>query len=204
MNEEHDFLVSALDELSERIDHLKELKKSSRHQEAFILCLVYIDQLASECYGNGEERNKQNFCQALRELGNDPLFSKIHSRELMEQAQQFKPEVVPALKDLVEDSPSHLICEKEVRNRIAASKLPLEIEKCLSDNLWRASVAAVVYKRLRCSAVHELGWNLSIVFDASESASHPETRIDFDRLHKALRSVFEAVRAKSMAALAMP
>jgi len=56
-----------------RFDSLAQLNAGllnghSFRDEAIILCLVYIDGLASSYYGRGKGNGGKNFCKALRKL----------------------------------------------------------------------------------------------------------------------------------------
>ena len=58
------FIKAYFDNLRQRIDNLTKLHASaSFRDEALILCLVYIDGLASNYYGGSTV--KENFCKAF-------------------------------------------------------------------------------------------------------------------------------------------
>src|SRR5271166_179735 len=79
------FIKAVFDKLRVRIENLPELNASpSFRTEALMLCLVYIDGLASNYYAGGDGRNKENFCRALREFSGDATFGKLHVKMLLD------------------------------------------------------------------------------------------------------------------------
>lgn len=93
-----DFICAFFDRFERKISRLTQLFNSSFTEEAFTLCVVYIDRLASGHFGGGPGKNHENFCRALRELSGDPVFSMVHPGELLEQAQNKFPCAVRLLR----------------------------------------------------------------------------------------------------------
>jgi hypothetical protein len=189
------FINAYFEELEVKIDRLRTLGIQSMRDEATILCLVYIDHLASGRYFDGTEKNKENFCRALRELSGDPLFSKIHPRFLVELASGLKAArpIVPLIESHISRNPDRFFEEAEIRQLILSSPLTPETKNAVISGLWKASTAALCYQRLRCPAIHGPG-AMDLSFSQTAHEGRPDTRIDFDRLHRALHSTFEAVR----------
>jgi len=81
------FIKAYFDALSALIENLKKLNSvqidgQSFRDEALILCLVYIDGLASSYYGG--DSTKEHFCKALRELSGNSVFGKLHVKNLLD------------------------------------------------------------------------------------------------------------------------
>ncbi len=60
-----------------RVKRLEDLRSRSFEDEAFALCVVYIDRLASGYYGGEAGKNRRSFCRALSELSGNPLFGLV-------------------------------------------------------------------------------------------------------------------------------
>ena len=89
-----------------RVERLPELFEQSFCDEAFTLCVVYIDRLASGHYG-GDRKNHENFSRASIELASNPLFGMLHPRELLEKAKTTFPAALPFLRAVVEKIQPH-------------------------------------------------------------------------------------------------
>lgn len=76
------FIQEYFSEFRKKIERLDELFKWTFGEEVWTLCVVYIDQLASGKYYDGQEKNHENFCRALSELSGDRFFGMIHPQRL--------------------------------------------------------------------------------------------------------------------------
>ena len=133
-----------------KVERLPELFEQSFCDEAFTLCVVYIDRLASGRYG-GDRRNHENFSRALRELAGNPLFAMLHPRELLEKAKTTFPAALPFLRAVVEKHPGALLEEPALAQAIANSTLDEFTKQNLTANLWRASIASICYSGYPCA-----------------------------------------------------
>jgi hypothetical protein len=193
------FISAYFDELEVKINRLQTLEMQSMRDEATILCLVYIDHLASGNYFDGTEKNKEHFCRVLRELSGDPLFSTIHPRFLVELASEVKSAqpIVPLIESYVSQNPDRFFDEDEIRQLVLNSPLPTEIKNPVINGLWKASTAALCYQRLRCPAIHGPG-TMDLSFSKTAYEGDLGTTLDFERLYGALQSIFRAVRANAL------
>jgi hypothetical protein len=76
------FIEAFFDEFERKADRLQKLWSQSFTDEAFTLCLVYIDRLASGHYGGKYGRNRHNFWRALLEEGK--LAEDVRASSLMD------------------------------------------------------------------------------------------------------------------------
>jgi hypothetical protein len=195
------FIQAYFDDLSTRIENLKKLSSGqiegqSFRDEALILCLVYIDGLASNYYG--EDGIKESFCKALRELSGNPLFGKLHVRRLLD------PENDPhwegakdGVEKLASENPGELLDETDVANSIRKSGVLEHVQEKLIKNLWRYSIAAICYEMMRNAAVHGLGAS-TLSFDETIYEGTRGVRLTFTVLHQALVQIAQHISQESI------
>jgi hypothetical protein len=193
------FIKAFFDEIGERIENLAKLNASTSFRtEALMLSLVYIDGLASNYYAGGDGKNKEDFCRALRELSEDPLFGKLHAKMLLDpdndkywaatRTDKNASVARIAVEELAKGKPGELLDESEVAERIRSSAIDKETKDSLIHNLWRSSVGAICYDMMRTSAVHSLGTS-ALSFDQSLYEGKLGFTLDFERLLGALRHI---------------
>lgn len=193
------FIKAFFDELRERIENLKTLNASTSFRtEALMLCLVYIDGLASNYYAGGDGKNKEDFCRALRELSDDALFGKLHAKMLLDRdndkywaaTKTDKNASVAriAVQELAKGKPGELLDESEVVERIRSSATDKKTKDRLIHNLWRSSVGAICYDMMRNGAVHSLGTG-ALSFDQTLYEGKLGLTLNFERLLGALRRI---------------
>lgn len=203
------FIKAFFDKLRERIENLTQLNASSSFRtEALMLCLVYIDGLASNYYAGGDGKNKEDFCRALRELSGDALFGKLHVKVLLDpdndkywaggKTDKDQSAAKIAVEELAKGKPGELLDESEVAERIRSSGVDKETQDRLIANLWRSSIGAICYDVMRSSAVHGLGTS-TLSFDETLHEGKRGFTLNFERLLGALRHICEHIATESVA-----
>ncbi len=197
LSEKQQFIRAFFDAFEVKVLRLKDLRSLSFEDEAFALCLVYIDRLASGHYGGQQGQNRKNFWQALTSLGGNPLFAMIHPRELLEQTKAKCPYAASLIESIVKRQPAALLKEDELAGEIKDSSLsaPQKIE--VISNLWRASMANICYDYIRNAEVHGAGSG-GLSFDESIYEGKKGVKLDFDVLYAALNAILKAVVQDSM------
>jgi hypothetical protein len=191
------FISSYFDNLRRRFENLPKLHaQPSFRDEAMILCLVYIDGLASKYYGSSS--TKGNFCKALRELSGNPLFGKLHPKVLLDpDKDKYWAGAKPAVEELTTSKPGELLDEAEVAATIRASGVDKQTEEKLLKNLWRCSVGAICYDVMRTSAVHRLGAG-TLTFDETLYQGELGFALTFDLLYAALGRISDHIAKESV------
>ena len=180
-----------------KVDRLSILRDSFP-EEAFTLCLVYIDRLASGRYGGKDPRNRENFWRALTELTSISVFGLLHPDCLIEEAERHTPSAVPTLRALVANDPTALLTEQQVSDAIRGSDVEMEDRKKVLENLWRASVANITYDCIRNPAIHGPGAG-GLSFSETTHNGKKGLVLDFDIFYDGLRQVSSGVKALSVA-----
>ena len=167
--------------IGEKIGRLPKMYSDAFPEEAFTLCVVYIDRLASGYYGGEAGKNRENFCRALRELSCNSLFAMLHPRMLLQQAQEYFPSAVPLLSSIAASQPHHLLSESRIATEVKSSAMRPSEKQILTENLWRASMASICYADVRgrdavskseettTSLINYCAVSLIIVFDNEET-----------------------------------
>ena len=181
-----------------KIERLDELFKGTFEEEVWTLCVVYIDQLASGRYCDGQEKNHENFCRALSELSGDRFFGMIHPRQLSDVAQTRNQAIRDVVSQFVKNHPDQFIEQETFKQFVQQSSLTESVKSCLIANLWRASVASICYERIRCQAVHGPGWSSTLTFDKTAYDGALGARVDYGRLRDALYGVLREVESLSL------
>lgn len=187
-----------LDDFKQKIDRLQELVDKSFCDEALILCVVYIDYLASGRYFDGNENSREKFCRALRELSGNPFFSALHPKALLEEAEKCGGEIQSLMQSIAQQHPKQFLTPDQVVQEIEASSLPDSAKSSLVANLWRASVAAICYDRIRCLAIHGPGRSTKLTFPETAYNGLVTMAIDFDLQYKALQAIFREIEMASL------
>jgi hypothetical protein len=192
-----DLIRAFFDDFGRKVDRLEDLNEEGFKDEAFTLCIVYIDRLASGNYGPEPGHSAEAFCRALRELGGNPLFEMIHPRELLERTQEWLPAAVALVGSLVKRQPGALLSEVELAQHINSSSLAGSDKQSLISNLWRASMANICYEYIRNPQVHGPG-SIGFTFDKTTFAGKGGVRLDFHVLHDALHNIWVHTREISI------
>lgn len=193
------FVKEYFAEFREKVHRLDGLSRRSFREEALILCVVYIDYLASGTYYDGTDRNKENFCRALCELSHNDFFSAIHPKQLLKEAEKLgRDDVQSEIQQMLNEHPGRFLTQDEISQGIKSSPLPSTVKDALTKNLWRASVSAICYTIIRCQSIHGPGHGIDLTFGETAFRGQPSVAIDFDLMYQALQAIFSKVESDSL------
>jgi len=191
------FIEAFFRDFGEKVKRLEDLRSQSLQDEAFTLCLVYIDRLACGHYGGKYGRNRENFWRALKELSGNPLFGMIHPLRLVEQTKAKCPSATALIDSITIKKPHALLAEDKLAEDIRASSLT-DCEKVnLISNLWRSSIANISYDYIRNAEVHGPGSG-GQQFDESIYQGKVGVTLDFQVFYDALRAILLRVKEVSV------
>jgi hypothetical protein len=196
LSPKHKHIEAFFSKFEKRVKRLEDLRSHSFEDEAFTLCVVYIDRLASGYYGGEAGKNRESFCRALRELSSNPLFAMLHPRELSEQVQQHFPNALPVIASIIDAEPHALLDEAAVAAAIRSSTMQSGERQKLIQSLWRASIASICYEQVRCPEIHGVGSG-GLDFDETVYQGEAGLQIDSDLVYQALSRIAEYVRNAS-------
>jgi len=192
-----EFIEAFFKEFERKAERLQELWSQSYVDEAFTLCLVYIDRLASGYYGGKYGRNRENYWRALKELSGNPPFGMIHPLRLVEETKAKCPSATALIESIVAKKPHELLEEVLLAGEVRASSLT-DCEKVkLVSNLWRSSMANISYDYIRNAEVHGPGSG-GLSFDESIYQSKAGVTLDFQVFYDALQTILQRVKEASI------
>lgn len=195
-----EFITAFFDDAENRAAYLLDLHAKGRDPEATTLCLVYIDSFSQWLFWP-RSRTGQNFVQALVDHGGDPEFALIHPLAAIRAFETMKNQWKNFATKLRSHfpGPEYSLFEKHNFLTELAADFTDREAKLLGVELWRGTIANVVYTRLRNPSVHSFRRAAEISFDSTTHHGQPARPINFRRLHKALLKIIAEARARSMA-----
>jgi hypothetical protein len=191
------FIEAFFKEFERKLGRLEDLRSRTFEDEAFTLCLVYIDRLASGHYGGKYGQNRKNFWRALTELSHNPLFGMIYPQRLLEETKAQWPSAVSLIESIVSREPRALLDENKLAENIRSSSLTDREKVKLISNLWRASIANISYDYIRNTEVHGPGSG-GLSFDESAYEGQVGVTLDFKIFFDALCSILSRVTEMSI------
>jgi hypothetical protein len=152
------FIRAFLDEANTRVGFLEELANTGHKPEAMTLCLVYIDRFAQYlCWP--QTLAGRNFVDALVQFGGDPLMGLAHPLQAVRafEAMNEPWKTLAGRIKVAFPGPSHeLLPTSTFEEALKEYLTPLQLMQ-LKPELWRATIANVVYQHLRNPAIHGFG-----------------------------------------------
>jgi len=190
-------IQSYFDDLGERIAFLDKLYTSSHTDEALMLCCCYIEALGSRQYHNSDRKAK-NYYRILEKYSRNKFFSLIHPKQLRNVflSKKLFKENINQIEQIIDGFGKKLLLQKDV----ASSLLPVMTEKqanWLEDNLFKGTIAAISYERVRSDLVHDISTS-NLTFDETTFNDKPVPDLNFKLLYPALMNIFERLKENSL------
>jgi hypothetical protein len=177
------------------VEFLDSLFRNGHQKEAVLLCCCYIDGLAGLRWPR--ERSRRRFQRALEEYGEDETLSCIYPRHLRKALQRRRPKKVKVigrkLDHLLANAGNKLYTRAQML-ALAARELEPEERQIFEDNLWRSTLGAIAYERMRCPLVHELSGTTAIWLDQATFRGFPVPDVEFTALYKAVRALLPVAK----------
>lgn len=192
LSDKQEIIKAFFSEFGKKIDRLQELRAKGFDDEAFTLCLVYIDRLASGHFGGTAGQNRKNFYRALAELSGNPLFGMVHPRQLRALVQDHCPSASTLVDAIVNRQPDALLDEKDIAEEVRRSSLSEDEKNKVMTNLWRASLANIAYDFIRVAEAHGPGSG-GLSFDKTIYRGQTGVSLDFTTLFEALKKILNKV-----------
>jgi hypothetical protein len=198
--DEISLIIAYFDDLDRKIDVLSRLAAHGFENEALTLCLVYIDGLAQAlCWP--DERNGVNYVRALCEYSGDVELGLVHPLQLARALEAMKHTWHPtaAAVRVAFPGPSYELCEVAAVLDTLDGPLTGAQLTALATELWRGTIAAVAYYRMRNPAVHHLG-AATISFGGTTLSGEPARPLDLARLQAAAKRLAAEAKRRSLEA----
>jgi len=192
-----EWIRSFFEEFERKVNRLQELYDNSFQDEAFTLCMIYVDRLASGHFGGREGQNRKNFSKALTQLSGNPLFGMIHPLQLQRLTKRFCPSAASFIQSVAGKQPHFLLDEAKLAEEIRQSSLPGQEKAELISHLWRASMSNIAYDHVRGAEVHGPGSGGQpfgeTIYDGKKGVV-----LDFDIFYGALKEILKKVTELSL------
>jgi len=188
------FMIQAyFDDLEKRIAFLKELNACGHKDEALMLCCCYIEALGSRQYHDSDRRAK-NYSRVLEEYSGDNLFALIHPKQLKKvlmNQKLFKANFLQ-IEPIIDGLGKELILQKVVVERLSPVITKVQLD-WLNDNLFKGTMAAISYERVRSELVHDISTS-NLTFNETKVYGKPVPDLNFKLLYPALLNIFRRLK----------
>jgi len=196
-----EFMEAYFKGLNNKITFLKELFDDGHKEEALLLCCCYIEGLGNQLYWP-TDGSCRNFVYILKEHSIKKILWHIHPKQLqigLSEARNSRVREIGKKLEaiLIEARKANVLYpEKEI---LLLSETVLKVDELekLSQNLWRGTIAAIAYDRIRSELVHRLG-AVDVSFSNMTFEGHALPNIDFELLYSPLMHVFVYVKELSL------
>ncbi len=152
------FIEPGFTELEEKTEFLGELFRGRHKDEALTLCCCYIEAAGNKYYTEAYT-NQENFVNIIKEFGGEEVLSAIHPIHLKD-ALPAKDNQIQLIIEKVEETLNNLVGQlytDEELEELCEPHLDISEMETLKRNLWRGTLAAIVYVYIRSELVHRVG-----------------------------------------------
>ena len=192
------FMIQAyFDDLEKRIAFLKELYDGDHTDEALMLCCCYIEALGSRQY-HDSDRKAKNYYRILEEYSGNELFTLIHPKQLrnvLMNQKLFKANIT-RIEPIIDGFGKELILQKVVSDSLSPVITEDQVN-WLNDNLFKGTMAAISYERVRSELVHDISTS-NLTFSETTFHGKPVPDINFELLYPALMNIFRRLKEISL------
>lgn len=193
-------ITAYFDDAEARMAFLDELANTGHEPEAMTLCLVYIDRFA-QCLCWPRASAGRNFVEALIHFGGDPLMALAHP---LQAARAFGAMKAPwkALAERIAGAfpgRSHEVLPIPTFEQALAEHVTTAELAQLRPELWRATIANVVYQHLRNAAIHGFGTSAGIVLSQTTWNGQLVPILGLSELKSCARGLIAEARRRSEA-----
>ncbi len=197
-NSDKVFMIQAyFDDLAKRIAFLKKLYNGDHVDEALLLCCCYIEALGSRQY-HDLYRYAKNYCRILERYSGNEIFSLIHPKQLrnvLTSKKLFKTNI-DRICSIIDDFGKELNPQQIVTDKLS-TVLTDEQMNWLNDNLFKGTMAAISYDRVRSGLVHDISTS-NLTFSETTFDGKPVPDINFELMYPALMKIFDSLKKISV------
>ena len=178
-----ELIKTGFKQLEAKTIFLGELFRDGHQDEALTLCCCYIEAAGNNYYTEAN-KNQENFVKIIKEYGGVEVLSAIHPKHLQDAFPKKDSQIqsiVVKIEEKLNNSVGQLYTEEELESLCELHLDNSEIE-ILKKNLWRGTLAAIVYVFIRSALVHRTmapSYHFSNTTFKGEQVAFP----DFDLLY---------------------
>lgn len=185
------------DNLEKRIAFLKELYDGNHTDEALMLCCCYIEALGSR-QSHDSDRKAKNYYRILEEHCDNKLFTLIHPKQLRNvlMSQKLFKANITQIKPIIDGFGKELILQEVVFDSLSPVITKDQVN-WLNDNLFKGTMAAISYERVRSDLVHDISTS-NLTFNETIFDGKPVPDMNFELLYPALMNIFHSLKEISL------
>lgn len=189
------------EDLERRSDFLDKLDTKGHRSEGLLLCCCYIEALGGNLYWP-DGRSARNFVRLLKEHGGEEVLWHIHPKQLRIGLTDARSKLVQGIGqklDKVLAGAEGRLCTEEQILTLVEPFLTADELDTLKQNLWRGTLAALVYGRVRGPLVHQLSTRHGVSLDQTIFKGELVPDLDARILYPVLRRVIRGTKELSLA-----
>jgi hypothetical protein len=196
----HEVITSFFDDAEARVAFLSELAEAGHKREAMTLCLTYIDSFAQWlCWPS--TLTGRNFVEAVIQFGGDPLMELAHPLQAIRAFSQMQSPWKALAERISHVFPGpvyDLLPIPLLEQALAHHLTPAELVQ-LRPEVWRATIANVVYQHLRNPSVHGFGTGSGIILSQTTYNGQPVPILGLPQLRNCAWGLVAEARRRSEA-----
>jgi len=183
------FIKAYFDDLKGRVAFLAELFGMGKKDEALMLTCCYIEALGTRRFGHASKI--RSYSRILIEHGRNDLWQLVHPRQIKAvlNSRVSLAAELPALSAAVDASGNELVDPDELVARLDPSLPSLQHKAWLRENVFRGSIAAISYERIRSELVHDISAASTLSFSTSTYKGAPVPELSFETLFVSLQVI---------------
>lgn len=192
------FMIQAyFDDLEKRIAFLKELYNRDHTDEALMLCCCYIEAIGSRQY-HDSYRKAKNYCRILEEYSGNKIFALIHPKQLRTVLMNKKLfyRSITQVGSIIDGFGKDLILQKTVSDSLSPVINGDQLN-WLNDNLFKGTMAAISYERVRSELVHDISTS-NLTFNKTTFDGKLVPDMNFILMYPALMNIFHSLKDISL------
>jgi hypothetical protein len=194
------FITAFFNDAEARMTFLDELATAGHEREAMTLCLTYIDSFAQwlcwPCTATGH-----NFVEAVTQFGGNPLMRLAHPLQairafsrMQQPWKRFAERIAHAFPGPVHELLPIPLFEEALAQHLTTAELAQ-----LRPEVWRTTIANVVYQHLRNPSVHGFGAGNGIILSQTTYQDQPVPILGFSQLKNCAWGLIAEARRRSEA-----
>lgn len=191
-------IASFFDNAEARLAFLPELARTNHGLEAMTLCLTYIDSFAQWLLWPATTSGR-SFVEALIQFGGDPLMPLAHPLQAVRAFGSMKTpwrNLASRIQEIFPGSDYELLGTAAFVDALKARLTSGDLER-LQHEIWRTTIANLVYQHLRNPSVHAFGGSSGIWLSHTTHERVSVPPIELHQLLGCARGVVAEARRRS-------
>ena len=191
-------IATFFDNTEARVAFLSELAQTGHKSEAMTLCLTYIDSFAQWLCWPATTTGR-NFVEAVIQFGDEPLMGLAHPFQAVHAFGSMKASwkaIAEQIDHTFPRPPYELLPVTTFLDMLVDVLTSAELKQ-LRQEVWRATIANVVYQSLRNPSVHAFGASSGIWLSQTTYQGSSVPPVGFHQLLRCVRGLVNEAHRRS-------